>query len=78
MCKMSADTNNTEKIRTFNAKIVVIGTQEYHHFEIEWWSMEDDEYVLGFGSEDLNQVFDYLEEYFELVDFADIRGLEDV
>lgn len=76
MCKMSADASNTEKIKTFNVKIVVIGTKEYHHFEIEWWDMEEDEFKLGFGSESLDQAFDYLVEYFELVDFDEIRRTE--
>lgn len=78
MCKMSADASNIKKIKTFNAKIAVVGTKESHHFEIEWWDMKEDEFKIGFESEDLNQVFDYLENYFELVDFDDIRGLEDV
>lgn len=69
MCKMSLDVANTERIKTFNAKIIVVGTKEYHHFEIEWFDIENNEYDCGFGSEDLSQAFEYLETCFELIDY---------
>lgn len=68
MCKMSPDAANIETIKTFDAKIIVVGTKEHHHFEIEWFDIENNEYNRGFGSEDINQAFKYLETCFELID----------
>lgn len=69
MCKMSPDAANTERIKTFDVKIIVVGTKEHHHFEIEWFDIENNEYNRGFGSEDLSQAFEYLETCFELIDW---------
>lgn len=69
MCKMSPDVANTERIKTSSAKIIVVGTKEHHHFEIEWLDIENNDYNRGFGSEDINQVFKYLETCFELIDY---------
>lgn len=69
MCKMSLDVANIETIKTFDVKIIVVGTKEDHHFEIEWFDIENNEYNRGFGSEDLSQAFEYLKTCFELIDY---------
>jgi hypothetical protein len=82
---MNANASETEKIKTHYARIVVGGTAEKPCYSIEWYDPLEKEYNLGYSSYYIGNVFNWLSEYFEIVDKdtnvltnADrIRGMSD-
>lgn len=55
------------KIKVTEAEIVVHGTSEKPYFEIRYKKVGKDDYNLGFASYNLDFVFQWLEEEFEIV-----------
>ena len=50
-----------------SAEIVVHGTVENPYYEIKYLVIGEDEYRIGYSSYDINNVFGWLEECFEIV-----------
>ena len=55
------------KIKVASAEIVVHGTIEKPYYEIKYLVIGEDEYRIGYSSYDINNVFGWLEECFEIV-----------
>lgn len=55
-----------EKIKVDKLQIVVTGTKEKPYFQIYYHEVGKGYDNLGFGSYDLNNVFDWKEQYFEV------------
>lgn len=70
MCEDMMNTNQGEfvKIKTHYARIVVGGTAEKPCYSIEWYDPLKKEYNLGYSSYYIGYVFNWLSEYFEIVD----------
>ena len=62
---------NINKIKASIAEIVVHGTKEKPYYEIKYFDLYDNEMHIGYGSYNLDFVFDYLEKYFEVVKETD-------
>ena len=58
----------TTKIKTNHARIVVDGTAEKPYYSIEWYDHTKNEYFLGYSSYNIDYVFKWLEECFEIVE----------
>ena len=58
---------NDTKIKVKSADIVVSGTATKLYFEIKYYTL-DDECHIGYSSYNLNFVFDWLKECFEILD----------
>lgn len=56
-----------EKIKVSELDIIVTGTKENPYFEIKYKRVGEEDYNIGYSSYDLNNVFDWKEECFELV-----------
>lgn len=65
--EMKKSNINNSKIKVKSAEIVVHGTANKPYFEIKYYDMADEKYHIGYSSYDLNFVFDWLEECFEIV-----------
>lgn len=59
--------SNIEKIKVESAEIIVTGTKEKPYYEIEYKEVGKDYYCVGYSSYDLNNVFDWKNECFEIV-----------
>lgn len=66
MISYSSDEHAKEKVSY--AKIVVRGTKEKPYYEIEYYDLCDEKVHVGYGSYNLNFVFDWLNECFEVVE----------
>ncbi len=55
------------KVKVTEAEIVVHGTVEKPYFEIKYKEVGKKEYDIGYSSYELNFVFKWLEEEFEIV-----------
>ena len=60
--------DETAKIKTHHARIVVDGTAEKPYYSIEWYDPLKKEYYLGYSSYFIANVFNWLAECFEIVD----------
>lgn len=56
-----------ERTKVDKARIIVEGTKEKPYFEILYHEIGKDFENIGFGSYDLNNVFDWKEQYLEVV-----------
>lgn len=56
-----------DRIKASSAEIVVHGTKEKPYFEIKYFDLSDNDFHIGFSSYDLNIVFEYLGNFFEIV-----------
>ena len=65
---MNANASKPTKIKTHYARIVVGGTAEKPCYSIEWYDPLKKEYNLGYSSYYIWYVFNWLSEYFEIVD----------
>ena len=65
---MNANASEPTKIKTHYARIVVGGTAEKPCYSIEWYDPLKKEYNLGYSSYYIGYVFNWLSEYFEIVD----------
>lgn len=59
--------SNIEKIKVESAEIIVTGTKEKPYYEIKYKEVGKDYYNIGYSSYDLNNVFDWKNECFEIV-----------
>ena len=69
-CASAGDVGEPEKIKTHFAKIFVGGTAEKPCYNILYFDPADKLYHIGFGSFNLKFVFEWLSEYFEIVEEA--------
>ena len=65
---MNDNASEPTKIKTHYARIVVGGTAEKPCYSIEWYDPLEKEYNLGYSSYYIGYVFNWLSEYFEIVD----------
>lgn len=64
---MSNESRDIVKIKVKSAEIVVHGTIEKPYYEIEYYCIDKEEGNIGYSSYDLNNVFRWLNECFEIV-----------
>ena len=57
----------SEKIKVTSLEIIVTGTKEKPYFEIKYKEVGKEDYSIGYSSYDLNNVLDWKEECFEIV-----------
>ena len=68
--------NETAKIKTHHARIVVDGTADKPYYSIEWFDPAKKEYYLGYSSYFMGNVFNWLSECFEIVDAPTVDAVE--
>lgn len=56
-----------KRYKVSSAEIIVRKIKKKPYFEIKYFDLADDEIHIGFGSYNLNIVFGYLDEYFEII-----------
>lgn len=66
----SIQPNVVEKVKAKNVEIVVHGTAEKPYYEIKYFDLSDGQYHIGYSSYDLDNVFRWREECFEIVNEA--------
>ena len=64
------------KRKTNFARIIVSGTAEKPYYEIVWFNYMDGQYHIGYGSYNLNFVFQWLSECFEIEDAPTVDAVE--
>lgn len=64
------------KRKTNFAKIIVSGTAEKPYYDIMWFDYMDGQYHIGYGSYNLNFVFQWLAECFEVEDNPTVDAVE--
>lgn len=69
--KQALPEKRINKIKVSSAEIVVSGTKDKLYYEIKYSDLSDNEIHIGYGSYDLEIVFEYLEKYFEIVNEED-------
>ena len=57
----------SRKVKVDSLEIIVTGKKEKPYFEIKYREVGNKHYNIGYGSYDLNNVFDWKNECFELV-----------
>lgn len=57
-----------EKLRVTSAQIIVTGTKEKPYYEIKYREVGKEDYCIGYSSYFLDNVFEWLEECFDLVE----------
>ena len=67
MCCSSDSAVVDEKVKVTSLDIIVTGTKEKPYFEIKYKEVGKKDYNIGYGSYDLNTVFDWKETCFEVV-----------
>lgn len=65
--KMTENRDNAEKIVVDDLEIIVRGYKEKPYYEILYHEVGQGENCIGFGSYNLEYVFEWKEEYFEIV-----------
>lgn len=55
------------KVKVTSLEIIVTGTKEKPYFEIKYKEVDKEEYNIGYGSYNLNNVFSWKEECFEII-----------
>lgn len=63
----SIQPNTIEKIKVSSAEILVHGTKEKPYYEIKYRDLSDGQIHEGYGSYNLDYVFEWLEECFEII-----------
>lgn len=63
----NANDSKDEKIKVTSAEIVVHGTVNKPYYEIKYYKLNDGECHIGYSSYKLSNVFEWLEECFDLV-----------
>lgn len=59
--------NEREKVKVTSLEIIVTGTKDKPYFEIKYKEVGKEDYNIGYGSYDLNNVFGWKNECFEIV-----------
>lgn len=67
MNELSTSEVKTEKIKVTKLRIIVSGTKEKPYYELMYKEVGKDDFNIGYSSYDLNNVFDWKENCFELV-----------
>lgn len=67
MSELSTPEVKTEKIKVTKLRIIVSGTKEKPYYELMYKEVGKDDFNIGYSSYDLNNVFDWKENCFELV-----------
>lgn len=67
MNELSTPEVKTEKIKVTKLRIIVSGTKEKPYYELMYKEVGKDDFNIGYSSYDLNNVFDWKENCFELV-----------
>lgn len=67
MNELSTPEVKTEKIKVTKLRIIVSGTKEKPYYELMYKEVGKDDFNIGYSSYDLNNVFDWKEQCFELV-----------
>lgn len=62
-----------EKLRVTSAQIIVTGTKEKPYYEIKYREVGKEDYCIGYSSYCLDNVFEYLEECFDLVEDKNVE-----
>ena len=70
----NANSNETLKLKTHHARIVVDGTADNPYYSIEWFDPIKKEYYLGFSSYYIDNVFNWLSECFEIIETPKTRA----
>lgn len=67
--KNLCNTNDSkaEKIKVTSTEIVVHGNANKPYYEIKYYRLDDGECRIGYSSYKLRNVFEWLEEYFDIV-----------
>lgn len=68
--------NEVTKIKTHHARIVVGGTADKPYYSIEWYDTAKKVYYLGYSSYNIEFVFNWLSECFEIVDAPTVDAVE--
>lgn len=76
---MSTDSQQQEKIKTPFAKVIVDGRGANPYFSILYFDPADKDFHIGYSSYDLDYVFNWLDEEFEIIEngnfaLAALRG----
>ena len=75
--KQTLTEKRINKIKVSSAEIVVSVTKDKPYYEIKYSDLSDNEIHIGYGSYDLEIVFEYLEKYFEIVnEEVDLKQIE--
>lgn len=67
--------NQKEKTKVESLEIIVTGTREKPYYNIKYKEVGNDYYNIGYSSYNLDYVFDWKEQYFELVECDDIHDI---
>lgn len=62
-----------KKLRVTSAQIIVTGTKEKPYYEIKYREVGKENYCIGYSSYCLDNVFEWLEEYFDLVEDKNVE-----
>ena len=66
-CKSEFSDTENKKIKVTSLEIIVTGKREKPYFEIKYKEVGKRDYSIGYSSHDLNYVFDWRDECFEVV-----------
>lgn len=66
MGEMSSNSKNEKNIVT-EAEVIVRRTNQVFYFEIKYKYVGAKDYTIGYGSYNIQLVFQWLDEYFEIV-----------
>ena len=72
----NVDCCETAKIKTHFAKIIVCKVEGKPYYNILWIDPTDRSYHVGYGSYNLDFVYQWLYEYFEMVDAPTVDAVE--
>ena len=67
MKKFKTTENLEEKIKVTSLEIIVTGSKEKPYFEIKYKELGKEDYDIGYSSYDLNNVFTWKDECFDIV-----------
>lgn len=67
-----------KKIKVSRAEIVVHGTKEKPYYEIKYHDLSDGKTHIGYSSYNLNFVFEWLEEFFEIMPEKEINRMSTI
>lgn len=62
-----------KKLRVTSAQIIVTGTKEKPYYEIKYREVGKENYCIGYSSYCLDNVFEWLEECFDLVEDKNVE-----
>jgi hypothetical protein len=72
----NADSCETVRIKTHFAKVIVSIIEGKPYYDILWFDPTDRNYHIGYGSYNLDFVFQWFSKYFEIVDAPTVDAVE--